>query len=59
MKKSSINSIIKKLEKEKYKVAKSRDELREILDELEMRIQSWDSSCEAIDCAIQELSTLV
>lgn len=55
----NVKTAIKKLEKERAKVANARDELRELMDELVNQHDNWCSAVDSLDDAIERLSELV
>ena len=56
MKNKSIKNIVKEIEKHKNAISLHRDKLREIHQELETCIQSFDSGIETLEMSLDYLS---
>ena len=52
----TIKGFIKKIEFHKIEIAKHRNALRELQDEIETCCDSFDRGIESLECAIDDLS---
>ncbi len=59
MRKPTAAMILKLLEAEKKRVAKARDEIRSLRQDMEEYEDAWSDALESIDYAIDKISELI
>lgn len=55
----SVKRVIKQIEKEKAAIAKHRDRLRALMDDLEGEVSSFDEGISNLEAAVEALSQYV